>query len=327
MAIYHLRLKVLTRALGRAARPGGATRNSAVAGAAYRSGERLYDESQGKWFQYPNDVFHTEILAPEGAPAWVFDRQTLWNVVEQSEKRVDAQLYREIEITLPRELTQEQQITLVREFVGDQFVSLGMVADIGLHRPDASDGEAQPHAHVLLTMRRLDSSHPTGFSPTKERDWNERPDIARMAAEARKRFNDTGLPEDKDVMEATEALRNVNVWRAQWAGYANRALEAAGTEARIDHRTLEKQGIFRLPEIALGIARHIEKAYDYLKERITQWVAIKKRAELYKEVEHYRLRDPVQLAEFVLRLADMAEGFAASFRKPNAPIPEVPHER
>lgn len=326
MAIYHLRLKVHSRSLGRAAKPGGATRRSVVAAAAYRSGERLYDASQGKWFEFDKpDVIHTEIIYPAGATQrW--DRQTLWNLVERAEKRVDAQLAREIEITLPRELTADQQIGLVRSFVREHFVSKGMVADVCLHRPDASDGKEQPHAHVLLTLRRLDAGSETGFSPTKERDWNEREDIARLVAEARKQFNRTGADADRESLEHAEALRNVNIWRKAWATHANGALEAAGSEARIDHRTLEKQGIFRIPQISLGIARHIEKAYGYLKDRVTQWVAIKKRADLAAEVEHYKRRDPVKLAEFVLRLGDMAEGFAASFRKPTD-IPEVPHER
>ena len=330
MAIYHLRLKVLSRALGRAPKPGGATRRSAVAAAAYRSGERLYDVSQGRWFEFEKpDVFHTEIMIPanQEIPAWVQDRQSLWNMVERAEKRVDAQLAREIEITLPRELTRAQHVELVRHFVRDQFVSRGMVADIALHRPEAADGQDQPHAHVLLTLRRLDASSETGFDAKKERDWNEREDIARAAAEARKRFNDTGLDADREALEAAEAVRNVNVWRAAWSGYANRALEAVGSEARIDHRTLEKQGIFRMPQINLGIVRHIEKAYDYLKERLTQWVAIKKRADLYAEVEHYSMRDPVALAEFVLRLADMAESFAAQFKRPSPDIPEVQLDR
>ena len=328
MAIYHLRLKVISRSLGRATKPGGATRRSVVAAAAYRSGERLFDMAQGKWFEFEKpDVIHTEILAPEGeVPAWLFDRQTLWNMVERSEKRVDAQLAREVEITLPRELSHDEQITLVREVVREHFVAKGMVADIGIHRPEASDGLEQPHAHVLLTLRRLDTTSLTGFAPTKERDWNERADVARLVAEARKRFNNTGLETDKAALESAEALRNVNIWREQWAAHANRSLEAAGSEARIDHRTLEKQGIFRLPQIHLGLARHVEKAYDFLKERVTQWVAIKKRTQLYEDVEHYKRRDPVKLADFVMRLGDMAESFAAQFRKP-APIPEVDLER
>lgn len=329
MAIYHLRLKVISRGLGRAAKPGGATRRSAVAAAAYRSGERLYDDAQGKWFQFDKpDVVHTEILAPDGAPAWVVDRQTLWNLVERAEKRMDAQLAREVEITLPRELNRDDQIALVQRFVRERFVSQGMVADIGIHCPDAADGLEQPHAHVMLTLRPLDPDGPFGFSAKKERDWNEREDVAQNVAEARKRFNDTGLPEDKAALDAAEAMRNVNIWRREWAEYANRALAEVGSEARIDHRTLEAQGIFRLPLPNLGLARHIEKAYDYVKDRVTQWVAVKKRAALYAEAEHLKQRDPAKLAEFVLRLGDLAESFAAQFRHPTpTPNREADYER
>jgi ATP-dependent exoDNAse (exonuclease V) alpha subunit len=326
VAIYHLRLKVLSRSLGRAAKPGGATRRSALAAAAYRSGERLWDAIQERWFEYQNAVVHKEILAPEGAPPWVFDRQTLWNVVEGCEKRVDAQLAREVEITLPRELSREQQIDLVRSFVRDHFVSEGMTADYAIHEPTAADGQKQPHAHIMLTMRRLDSASPTGFSAKKERDWNEREDVAQAVSEARKLFNDTNLPEHKAALQAAEAQRNVQVWRKAWQDSANRALEQAGSAARIDHRTLEAQGIARPAQPSLGLARHVEKAYAYLKERLTNYVAIRKRASLYYELEHYRSRDPVKLAEFVLRIADIAEDFAAQFKRPR-PISEVPLDR
>jgi len=328
VAIYHLRLKLVSRSLGRAARPGGATRRSVVAAAAYRSGDRLFDTTQGKWFEFDKpDVIHKEILAPEAiaVPAWVWDRQALWNQVERSEKRCDAQLAREVEITLPRQLDKEELVALVRDFVKEHFTSQGMVADIGIHCPKASDGLDQPHAHILLTTRRLDPSSGTGFA-AKERDWNEREDIARLVAEARKRFNNTGLPDDKAALEAAEARRNVNIWRAGWAAAANDALESAGSTARIDHRTLEAQGITRPPQPSLGVARHIEAAYSYVKDRVTQWVAVKKRTTLYQEVEQYRLRDPVKVAEFILKLSDIAEDFAASFKRTD-PIPEVPLER
>lgn len=328
MGIFHLRVKVHSRSLGRAAKPGGATRRSAIAAAAYRSGQKLWDDSQGKWFSYDKpDVVHTEILAPgTDVPAWVFDRQTLWNMVERSEKRKDAQLCREIELTLPRELTPEDRVELVREFVRNEFVSKGMVADFAVHAPDAADGREQPHAHVLLTLRRLDPTTPTGFAPTKERDWNEPENIARLVAEARKRFNDTELPEDKEALDAAEALRNVNVWRREWAEHANRALARAGSPARIDHRTLAAQGIHRIPQISLGIARHINKAYDHVRARVTQWVSIRKRADLFKEAEHYQQRDPAKLADFVMHLSEMAESFAAQFRK-EPPTPEADYER
>lgn len=327
MAIYHLRLKVISRSLGRAAKPGGATRRSAIAAASYRSGERLYDDSQGRWFQFDKpDVVHTEILAPTGAPAWVFDRQSLWNIVERSEKRVDAQLAREVEITLPRELPRQDQVDVVRRFVRERFVAKGMVADVAIHEPHASDGKEQPHAHVLLTMRRLDPASITGFATTKDRDWNEREDIARLVAEARKTYNNDGGPKAKAVLDYVESLRNVYVWRAAWATEANRALEMVGSASRIDHRTLEAQGIARPPQPNLGLARHIEKAYAYLKDRVTQWVSVKKRATLYAEAEHLKQRDPTKLADFVLRLGEMAEDFAAQFKR-TEPIPEVDLDR
>jgi hypothetical protein len=137
------------------------------------------------------------------------------------------------------------------------------------------------------------------------------------------------LAEDKDTLDAAEALRNVNVWRAAWAVQANRALEAVGSAARIDHRTLAAQGIFRPAQPYLGVARHIERAYHYVRERVTQWVSVKKRAALYDEAEHYKHRDPAALAGFVMRLGDMAESFAAQFRRDEPdepPIPEVPLE-
>lgn len=327
MAIYHLRLKVVSRSLGRAPRPGGATQRSAIAAAAYRSGERLYDNRLGQWFAYDKpDVVHTEIIYPEDA-AVRWDRQTLWNLVERAEKRQDAQLARDVEITLPRELSRADQIALVRRYVRDQFVSQGMVADIGIHAPEASDGLEQPHAHVMLTMRRLDPTSPTGFAATKERDWNERPEIAELVNEARKRFNDTGLDADLEALEAAEALRNVNVWRKAWADAANQALEDAGSAERIDHRTLEKQGIFRMAEPYLGVARHmVEKAYAHIKARVTSWVAVKKRASFYNELASYQGRDPAKMADFLSRLNDLAESFTAQFRKPPE-IPEVDLER
>jgi ATP-dependent exoDNAse (exonuclease V) alpha subunit len=327
LAIYHLRLKVISRALGRAAKVGGATRRSVVAAAAYRSGERLYDSSQDKWFSFDKpDVIHKEIIAPDQAPAWVFDRQALWNAVERAERRGDAQLARDLEITLPREMDSKQCAELIRSFVLDHFVAKGMLADIGIHRPDASDGEEQPHAHVMLTMRRLDPTSETGFARTKERDWNEREEVAKAVAQARKRYNNTGLESDKLALEAAEAQRNVNVWRAAWADYANKALREIGSAARIDHRTLEAQGIFRLPLPHIGLARHVEKAYAHLRDRITQWVAVKKRTLIYREIEHYKTRDPTKLADFVLRLSDMAEDFAARYRR-SPQIPEVPLDR
>jgi len=316
-----------------------------VAAAAYRSGERLFDEAQGKWFDYQKpDVVHTEILVPEGAalPPWVFDRQTLYNQIERGEKRQDAQLMREVEVTLPRELSLAQNVELVRSFVREHFTSRGMLADIAIHCPKAADGRDQPHAHILLSLRRIDADSPTGFSARKEREWNERDAVAKALVEARKRFNDERTDEAKAALDAVEAQRNVQVWRKAWQDHANAALEAAGSTARIDHRTLLAQGIQRIAQPFFGIARHIERAYDYIKDKLTHWVAVKKRAALYREMQHYQRRDPAKLADLLIRLDDMAESFPDRFRRtgegspadipeievpPSGPPSEVPHER
>ena len=249
MAIYHLRAKVIGRAAGKNAVASAAYRQggySVVAMAGYRSGSALTDERTGRTWDYTRKggVEHTEIMAPENAPAWVFDRSELWNRVEAGEKRKDAQLAREIEISLPRELSAEQCIDLVRAYVRTEFVHRGMVADVAIHRPRASDGGEQPHAHIMLTMRSLDGE---GFGK-KERSWN-----------------------GDDLLAC---------WREAWSVAANAALAKAGQEARIDHRSLKDQGIEREPAPYLPQLAFFERVREFtggLRERFGQWAAIRHR--------------------------------------------------
>ena len=144
MAIYHCSIKIISRGKGK----------SAVAAAAYRSGENLTNEYDGITHDYTRKggVVYTEILLPDHAPAEYADRAVLWNAVEKIEKAKNAQLAREIEIALPHELTREQGISLVREYVKEQFVNAGMCADIAIH--DKEDGNS--HAHVMLTIRPIE---------------------------------------------------------------------------------------------------------------------------------------------------------------------------
>ncbi len=144
IAIYHCSIKILIRGKGK----------SAVAAAAYRSGEKLTNEWDGLTHDYTKKggVVHSEILLPAHAPPAFSDRSTLWNSVELSEKSNNAQLAREVEIALPVELSREEQTRLVREYCSSQFVSKGMIADFNLH----DTGGGNPHAHILLTMRPLD---------------------------------------------------------------------------------------------------------------------------------------------------------------------------
>jgi Ti-type conjugative transfer relaxase TraA len=155
MAIYHFTAKVISRSKGR----------SAVAAAAYRSASEIHDLRQDLNFDYAAkpDVIHSEILAPEGAPEWVRNRELLWNAVEAGEKRRDAQVAREVELALPEELSKSAAIALAREFVQREFIARGMVADLNVHWD-----RGNPHAHVMLTMRELT---PDGFGP-KVTEWN-----------------------------------------------------------------------------------------------------------------------------------------------------------
>jgi ATP-dependent exoDNAse (exonuclease V) alpha subunit len=204
MAIYYLSAQIIGRSAGR----------SATGAAAYRAAERIHDERTGQTYDYTRrrgDI-EAEILAPAGAPAWVYEREKLWNAVEQAERRGDAQVARELVVAIPLELDRQQQRELVHTYVREQFVAKGMVADVAIHQ-----NPGNPHAHIMLTMREIASQ---SFSSKKNRDWNK-PEL---------------------LVE----------WREQWAAHTNQALERAGREERIDHRSLAEQGEERLPQIHLG---------------------------------------------------------------------------
>ena len=137
MAIYHFHAKMVHRGKGQ----------STVAAAAYRSGSRLLEESTGITHDYTHKhgVEHSEILAPEDAPAWVFDRHTLWNTVEASEKRKDAQVAREIVLALPANatLSDEDRIALAPSFAEQLFVVKELAEQLGAHRPHDGNSESE----------------------------------------------------------------------------------------------------------------------------------------------------------------------------------------
>ncbi len=210
MAIYHFSAKVVSRANG----------SSAVASAAYRSASELHDDRLNRDHDFSNKagVIHSEVMLPQGAPERLNDRTTLWNEVEAGEKRKDAQLAREVEFSIPREMNEKQGVQLVRDFVKKQFVDRGMVADLNVHWDKAKDGTPKPHAHVMLAMRDVG---PEGFGK-KNRDWN-----------------------------STELLKD---WREAWSAHVNERMAELGLEGRIDHRSYEAQGIELEPQHKIGPA-------------------------------------------------------------------------
>jgi len=212
MADYRLSAQMIGRSEGR----------SAIAAAAYRAGVALSDERVGLAHDYTRKtgVLHTEIMAPEDGPEWVHDREALWNRVERSEKRPDAQVAREIQLSLPHEISHEQRVALVREFVQENFVAKGMIADIALHAPPREGDQRNHHAHIMLTTRPLSAK---GFE-NKNRAWNSR-----------------------------EILGH---WREAWAENQNRNLrQILGQQApQVSHKSNLERGIEQVPGQHLGPA-------------------------------------------------------------------------
>lgn len=234
MAIYHCSIKIIKRSEGR----------SAVAAAAYRSGEKLINEWDGMTHDYTRKggIVHSEIMLPDHAPPELQDRATLWNSTEQSEKSGKAQLAREIEIALPIELDRQEQLALVRAYVRDTFVAAGMCADFAVH--DKEDGN--PHAHIMLTLRPLEPDGTWGAKCRKEYllDENGQRIPDGKGGWKNRRVNTTDW-NDKDKAEA---------WRSAWADYVNRTLEQKGIAERIDHRSYKRQGVEKIPTVHLGVA-------------------------------------------------------------------------
>ena len=220
MAIYHMCIKSISRGEGR----------SATASAAYRGAERIADERTGLVHDYTRKggVAYTAILALEGTPDWVVNREKLWNAAEAAERRKDARVAREIEVALPMELSGKQREDLVKQFAGELVKEHGLVADIAIHKPGRSGDERNHHAHILLTTRKIT---PTGLTDKTVLEMSD------------KKLRDLGLPTAKERMEGL---------RERWAELANKALSRAGHHARVDHRSLEAQGIERLPTLHLG---------------------------------------------------------------------------
>lgn len=207
MAIYRCEAKIVTRSDG----------HSAVAAAAYRTGQKIKDERTGRTHDYlgrQKGIIQSVILRPDNAPSWTSNTATLWNEVELSERRKDSQVCREFILALPKELSHKEQFEAAVGWAQKELVSAGMIVEVSLHHPK---GSMNPHCHLLCTMRKIEGDK---FSAKKSREWNE-----------------------KDLLLH---------WRESWCEAENAALAKAGRDERVDHRSLKDQGIDRLPQPKVG---------------------------------------------------------------------------
>lgn len=211
MSIFHLTVRSVSRASGR----------SAVAAAAYRAGERLTNDRDGRTHDYTNKpVVEAFILAPPDAPEWSRDRARLWNAVEAAEKRKDAKVAREYELALPAEVDAAERRRLAEAFGRRLVERYGVVVDVAIHPPNEEGDQRNHHAHLLTTTRAIG---PTGLG-------------------AKTRALDVSSAASVEV----EALRE------GWAELVNQALARANVHERVDHRSFERQGKAIEPTIKLG---------------------------------------------------------------------------
>ena len=201
MASYHLSVKTIKRSAGR----------TATAAAAYRVGERIECQREGRIHDYTRKqgIEETFIVAPEHAPAWAQDRSALWNAAEASETRRNSVTAREWELALPSEISAEDRSQITRKFAEELVSRYGVAVDVAIHAPHREGDQRNHHAHVLTSTRKLEAE---GFT-------------------AKTRVLDSAKTGGVEI----EQMRGL------WAELQNRALERVGEVERVDHRSLEKQ--------------------------------------------------------------------------------------
>lgn len=249
MAIYHCSIKIGSRSNGR----------SAVASSAYRSGQSMTSNETGITHDYTkkSGVVWDAVMIPQWAPKEYENRDILWNAVEKVEKNKNAQLFREIEVALPRELTREEQINCLSEYIYPQFVYQGMCADVAIH----DKGDGNPHAHIMLTTRGIDLNGKWEQKEKKVYKLDERgervPIIDQKTGKQKIGKNNRKMWERVTVQTNDwNNQDNVIIWRKAWADVCNQYLEH---DKKIDHRSYAEQGIEMQPTIHEGyMARKIE---------------------------------------------------------------------
>lgn len=224
---------------------------SAVAGAAYQSGTKLFSEYDGKTKNYSyksHEVVTSEILLPSHAPPEYKNRETLWNAVEKIEGQWNSQLARCLIIALPREVPAAEHPALVRDYCTEQFVSKGMIADFTIH----DKGDGNPHVHIMLTLRAFDENGKWLPKAKKVYDLDENGNRIPLP--------NGGYKSHKQNTVDWNDQKYAEIWRTAWSETANRYLEKAGCGERLDLRSYKRQEKEEVPTVHLGPAvSHMEE--------------------------------------------------------------------
>ena len=233
MAIFHMSFSNISAGKGR----------SAIAGAAYRSGKKLFDQKEGRSYFYARSVMpESFILTPKNAPEWASDRERLWNEVERKDRRANSRYAKEFNVALPVELSEDEQKELLTKYVQENFVDEGMVADVAIHR----DHPDNPHAHVMLTNRPFNPDGTWGLKSKRENILDEN---GNKTYTGNSRF-----PRSRKVwLVDWDKKEKINQWRHNWAVSVNQVLEQKNIPDRISEKSFIEQGIDDTPMQHEGI--------------------------------------------------------------------------
>jgi len=218
--------------------------HSAVAGAAYRLGLRLYDERGKKWHDFRRRALGEEIVraltvAPPNAPSWATDPAELWNRAEAAEKRKDAQVARDYRIPIPFGLSDGQAGDLAEEMARYIAEQLTTAVSLGLHRDGELDalGALKPpekqgyHAHLYFPTRKLEELEQADGTSA----WGLGAKLVLLSNK-----NSSGA-----------FVERLN---AKWAELANRFTADNDLRADYDHRSYVRQDLPITPQPTLGAA-------------------------------------------------------------------------
>ncbi|MDR0797557.1 MAG: MobA/MobL family protein [Nitrososphaerota archaeon] len=225
-------VKIIGRSSGRSAvgasayRSGEKLHSNAVKSAAYGSGSKLRNGEIVHDYTKKKGVAHSEIILPDNALEKYRDRETLWNAVELSEKRKDAQLARELIVALPREFNLEEQIKVMRQYIRENFVEKGMIADLAIHH-----NEGNPHAHIMLTTRNVT---PDGFG-LKNTEWNKKEKLLTWRKAWTNTINNAleGKGLDERIDHRTLKAQGLDQEPTKHLGYQATSLERQGIRTKL----------------------------------------------------------------------------------------------
>ena len=243
MAIFHMSFSNISAGKGR----------SAIASAAYRSGEKLFDDKEGRHYFYARSVMpESFILTPQNAPEWASDREQLWNEVEKNDRKSNSRYAKEFNVALPVELSESEQKELLTKYVQENFVDEGMVADVAIHR----DHPDNPHAHVMLTNRPFNPDGTWGIKSKKQYILDDN---------GNKTYTGTSkYPKSRKILMVDwDKKEKITEWRHNWATAVNKVLESKNLLDRISEKSYEEQGIDEVATQHEGVNSQRENRQEF----------------------------------------------------------------